>query len=108
MNDIYLLKVGRHFRLGKNKIIVGRDEKENRLLLNLKQKTDYSFEVIRHMGPVTLLQGPKTRKAVNAAASLTVRYSDAEGKAEVKYANKTIVAKPMEEETIDGLRSKIQ
>src|SRR4030065_764901 len=32
MADVHLLKVGRHFRLGENKIIVGRNEAENRIL----------------------------------------------------------------------------
>ena len=36
MKDIPLLKVGRHFRCRENKIIVGRNEKENRELLKLK------------------------------------------------------------------------
>ena len=38
------------------------------------------------MGPITLLQGPKTKKAIELAASLTARYSDAEqDKVIIKY-----------------------
>ncbi|MEM3108249.1 MAG: hypothetical protein QW569_00715 [Candidatus Bathyarchaeia archaeon] len=79
MKDIQLLKVGRHFRYGENKIIVGRNEAENKLLLALKNRCDYVFEVPGHGSPITLLQGEKTREAITAAASLTARYSDAPG-----------------------------
>lgn len=77
LNDILLLKVGRHFRLGKNKIIVGRDKAENERLMGLKGKHDYAFAVLTCGSPITLLQGPKTRRAIETAASLTARYSDA-------------------------------
>lgn len=77
--DIELLKLGRHFRYKSNKIIVGRDELENKQLVVLKYKTDYFFEVPNYGSPITLLQGKKTREAVNLAAELTAAYSDAEG-----------------------------
>jgi tRNA-specific 2-thiouridylase len=78
MADVTLLKVGRHFRLGKNKIIVGRNEAENKLLATIKMRSDYYLEVADMVGPTTILQGAKTRKAVRAAAALTAFYSDAE------------------------------
>ncbi len=34
--DIELLRIGRHFIFDNNKVIVGRDEKENKLLMELK------------------------------------------------------------------------
>jgi tRNA U34 2-thiouridine synthase MnmA/TrmU len=76
--DIALLRVGRHFRLGENKIIVGRNEMENQFLTARKAPSEYYFELPDIMGPITILQGPKTRKAVEAAAKLTAYYSDAE------------------------------
>lgn len=76
LKDVRLLKVGRHFRFGKNKIIVGRNEAENRLLLQMKMTNDYCFEAQDTGSPMTLLQGPKTRIAVKRAAELTVYYSD--------------------------------
>jgi len=78
MKDIVLLSVGRHFRHGRNKIIVGRNESENKQLINLKSENSYLFEVPNCGSPITLLQGPKTKKAIKKAASLTARYSDAE------------------------------
>lgn len=76
LKDVQLLKIGRHFRFGKNKIIVGRNEAENRLLLQMKMTNDYCFEAQDTGSPITLLQGPKTRIAVKRAAELTVYYSD--------------------------------
>jgi tRNA U34 2-thiouridine synthase MnmA/TrmU len=75
--DIALLRVGRHFRLGKNKIIVGRNEVENKFLAANKVGNDFYFEPCNVVGPTTLLQGPKTKAAIETAAKLTASYSDA-------------------------------
>ena len=75
-SDIALLKTGRHFRIGLNKIIVGRDYQENQKLLFSKKITDYYFEVPDCGSPITILQGRKTKKSVEAAAGLTAYYSD--------------------------------
>ena len=77
MADVALLKVGRHFRSGENKIIVGRNEAENKILTAKKTRYDYYFEVPDVGGPTTVLQGSKTKKAIQAAAALTAFYSDA-------------------------------
>jgi tRNA-specific 2-thiouridylase len=85
VKDVNLLKIGRHFRRGMNKIVVGRDEAENERLNTMRNKMDYSFEVPDCGSPLTLLQGPKTRKAISVAAGLTLRYSD-------NQANQALVA----------------
>jgi tRNA-specific 2-thiouridylase len=77
MVDVALLKVGRHFRFGENKMIVGRNEAENKVLAAKKTRYDYYFEVPDVGGPVTVLQGLKTKKAIEVAAALTAFYSDA-------------------------------
>lgn len=74
--DVNLLKVGRHFRFEKNKIIVGRNENENKILIARKNPNDYSFEVPDCGSPITLLQGQKTKRAVEKAAALTAYYAD--------------------------------
>ncbi len=76
LKDVQLLKVGRHFRFGKNKIIVGRNEAENSLLLRIRMANDYCFEAQDTGSPVTLLQGLKTRTAIEKAAELTAYHSD--------------------------------
>jgi len=91
IGDIELLRVGRHFRLGKNKIIVGRNEAENKYLTKHKSPSDFCFELPDVVGPVTLLQGSKSKKAVKWAAKLTAYYSDAETKeAKVNFGRETL------------------
>jgi tRNA-uridine 2-sulfurtransferase len=91
MTDIALLRVGRHFRLGKNKIIVGRNQEENSLLSELKAKSDFYFELPDVVGPITLLQGLKTKKAIETAAQLTAFYSDAKvGTARVDFGKDSL------------------
>jgi tRNA-specific 2-thiouridylase len=86
VKEVRGLKVGRHFRFGNNKIIVGRNEAENDALLRTKQKTDYYFEVPNCGSPTTILQGPKTKKAIETAASLTAFHSDKKlGEVQVQF-----------------------
>jgi tRNA U34 2-thiouridine synthase MnmA/TrmU len=80
LKDVSLLKVGRHFRFGKNKIVVGRNKAENEVLLKIKPKNDYYLEVPNYGRPITILQGPKTRRAIEQAACLTAFYSDRKSK----------------------------
>jgi tRNA-specific 2-thiouridylase len=91
MVDVALLKFGRHFRLGKNKIIVGRNEGENKLLSAQKMPSEYYFELPDIVGPITILQGPKTKKAVETSAKLTAYYSDAKaGEVKVNFGRETL------------------
>jgi tRNA-specific 2-thiouridylase len=109
MVDIALLRVGRHFRFGKNKIIVGRNEEENKLLTARKTKSEYFFELSDVVGPVTILQGPKTKAAIETAAKLTASYSDAKsGEVTVKFGkealDKTIKVTLPQKADVDKLR----
>jgi tRNA-specific 2-thiouridylase len=86
LKDVELLKVGRHFRFGRNKIIIGRNEAENRLLLRMKMDGDYFLESQDTGSPIALLQGPKTKIAIEKAVELTAFYSDKkEGSLLVKF-----------------------
>ncbi len=109
MADIALLRVGRHFRLDKNKIVVGREEAENKLLAARKTPNEYYFELPEIVGPISILQGPKTKKAIETAAKLTAFYSDAKtGEVKVNFGRKTleksIVVKVPEKTEVDKLR----
>jgi tRNA-uridine 2-sulfurtransferase len=109
MSDIALLRIGRHFRLAKNKFVVGRDEAENKLLIARKTKNEYYFELPDIVGPITILQGPKTKSAIETAAKLTAFYSDAKA-AEVKVnfgreaLNKSIVVVVPEKPNVETIR----
>ncbi|MHC1610304.1 MAG: hypothetical protein ACXQTW_01665 [Candidatus Methanospirareceae archaeon] len=109
--DLLLLRIGRHFRVASSKIIVGRDEGENKLLLKLKNPDDYAFEVPGCGSPVTILEssGTTRREAIELAARLTARYSDARAdKVLVEYWNRagrrSIVVTPLGEELLARLR----
>ena len=84
MKEVELLKVGRHFRFGASRIIVGRNERENEVLKQLQGADDYLFEVRGCGSPITILKGSKSREAVELAAKLTVRYSDADADADTE------------------------
>ena len=111
IKDVQLLKIGRHFRSGKNKIIVGRNENENKILPQLKMKDDYYFENQGYGSPITLLQGPKTKGAIKKAAWLTAYYSDQKvGDVLVKFGEESLdksltVSIPSKEE-VEQLRIK--
>ncbi len=108
LKDISLLKVGRHFRLGENKVIVGRNESENKFLTAQKAPSDFCFELPVIVGPITILKGPKTKKAVKAAAELTAFYSDAKvGEVKVGFGreklDKSIMVNVPKKEFVDSL-----
>ena len=78
VNDVRLLKVGRHFRIAPEaKVVVGRNHEENGRILSLSRKGDLLMEAAAHPGPVTLLRGAGTEENVALAAALTVRYGKA-------------------------------
>jgi tRNA-specific 2-thiouridylase len=76
-SDIFLIRVGRHFRLPDGgKAIIGRNESENGLIEARLSSGDLRLEVKNVGSPVTLLRnaGPGD---LEPAAALTIRYSDA-------------------------------
>ena len=76
-NDIKLIKNGRVFRLSPRvKLVVGRDEKQNNLLLDLARDTDYSFKTVDIPGPIGIGRGRFDADTINMAAGIIARYSD--------------------------------
>jgi hypothetical protein len=75
LDDIMLLKVGRHLRPRPNfKIIVGREEGENRFLEGYRKRFVHMFPT-SHTGPLVLLDGELAAGDVQLAARLTARFS---------------------------------
>ncbi len=109
MRDIELLKLGRHFRSGAAKLIVGRNEMENSRLVELKTPEEYAFEVPDYGSPISILQGSHTQEAIELAARLTARYSDARvDPVVVEYwtegPRKRITISPLTDEELARLR----
>lgn len=109
VNDAELLRVGRHFRFGKNKIIVGRNDKENKILIEKKGRNDLLFEPSEIPGPISILQGQKTKKAMDLASALTAFYSDAEtDTVPIRYGrkqlDKSVFAKMPKRAEVESIR----
>ena len=86
LNDVSLLKVGRHFRLSQaTKAVVGRSESENQRIVTIARPGDLLMEVRDWGSPVTLLRGEASAPEIRLAAAITARYSDAPGLASVSY-----------------------
>ncbi len=109
VRDADKLKRGRHFRIGEVKIIVGRDQTENRFL-NLLKDGDALFEAEDTVGPITLVEGKLDDTVIELAARITARYSDAKNQEkvkvryEVKGEKNYIEVKPMEDELLNQYR----
>jgi tRNA U34 2-thiouridine synthase MnmA/TrmU len=78
INDIDLLKIGRHFRLDEEtKFIVGRNKDENEMIKAISLPGDILLEAKDFVGPVSILRGSNAKKHLKFASSITLRYSDA-------------------------------
>ena len=78
INDIDLLKIGRHFRLDEQtKFIVGRNKDENEMIKAIALPGDILLEAKDFVGPVSILRGSNPKKHIKFASSVTLRYSDA-------------------------------
>jgi len=75
LDDIMLLKVGRHLRPRPHfKLIVGREEGENRFLEGYRKRFLHLLPT-SHSGPLVLLDGTADDSDVELAAQLTARFS---------------------------------
>jgi tRNA U34 2-thiouridine synthase MnmA/TrmU len=78
LNDVHLLKIGRHFRLSHNlKLVVGRNEEDNKKIQTFTQEGDILLKALHIPGPLSLLRGEPNGIEIEKAASITVRYGKA-------------------------------
>ena len=85
LDNLELLKVGRHFRIGKNtRFVVGRNEFENNLLTQLAKPGDYLFHPQNDLaGPVSLARGLVALELLDLCSQITAAYSDTAGVREI-------------------------
>jgi tRNA U34 2-thiouridine synthase MnmA/TrmU len=75
LDDIMLLKVGRHLRPRPHfKMIVGREEGENHFLEGYRKRFVHLLPT-SHVGPLVLLDGEVGAEDIELAARLTARFS---------------------------------
>ncbi|MHB8742912.1 MAG: tRNA (5-methylaminomethyl-2-thiouridylate)-methyltransferase [Sulfuricaulis sp.] len=74
LDDIMLLKVGRHLRPRPHfKLIVGRDAGENNFLNGYRQRFIH-LHATSHLGPLVLIDGSVSEDDLELAARLTARF----------------------------------
>ena len=88
LDDIMLLKVGRHLRPKPHfKIIVSREEGENNYLSGYKNEYT-TVNILSHKGPIALLDGDfsleSSEEDINLTASIVARFSQGRDEKEVK------------------------
>ncbi len=112
LNDVHLLKIGRHFRLSPHlKLVVGRNEDDNRKIQTFALEGDILLKTMQYPGPLSLLRGDDNGESIETAASITVRYSKGKNfeRAEVFYGSakeelsRTISVSSIAEKTVRDL-----
>ena len=74
--DIRLLTVGRHYRIDAgNKIVLGRNNRENQMLMDLAPHGYHLFMPHSFPGPVALLSGNPTQEIRQTIGRLIITYS---------------------------------
>lgn len=75
LDDVMLLKVGRHIRPSESfKLIIAREEGESRFLQGYKKSFDW-LRTVSHGGPLALIEGTVTPEELELAARLVARFS---------------------------------
>ena len=86
IDDIMLLKVGRHLRPYPHfKLIIGRDEGENRYLQGYRSQFDH-LTLLSHKGPAALIDGQADDEEAEIAAKILARYSQGKNSERVEVA----------------------
>jgi len=109
LDDIMLLKVGRHIRPSKAyKLIIAREEGETRFLSGYKSQFQ-TIKTVSHAGPLTLVEGAQLDpEQLELACAITARFSQGRDADSVELcfsdreqASQTIHVKPLTADQIE-------
>ncbi len=110
LDDVYLLGVGRHFRLpSRVKVICARNEVENRFLERYAEEL-LSARLVGATGPTAVATGSPGEADARAAASIVARYgrtrTEPVVQVEVRYGGdaRTLAVAPAADAWLDGVR----
>jgi len=112
LNDVHLLKMGRHFRLSPGlKLVVGRNEEENQKIQTFSEEGDILLRLFRFPGPLSLLRGEAGEEEIEKAAAITARYSKAKDLKKVEVVcrkakedgDRSLSVSPLSEKEIEEL-----
>jgi tRNA U34 2-thiouridine synthase MnmA/TrmU len=112
LSNIQLLKSGRYFRFSKEtKLVVGRNEKENKSLAMLAREGDFVFRPLHIQGPLGIGRGFFDPNLINLSCKIVARYSDRDGNnsAEISYgripeAESSLITSPLGEDELERFR----
>ena len=91
LNDIDLLKLGRHFRLmPQAKLVVGRNKEENERLLRLAKRDDVCFGPAEVKGPIGIGRGHFDQEDIQKSVSIVAHYCDGEIDDRAKITNRML------------------
>jgi tRNA-specific 2-thiouridylase len=91
LNDVHLLKIGRHFRFSNGvKLVVGRNEEENQKIQTFAQGEDILLKVSSFPGPLSLLRGKLDEGDIEKAAAITVHYGKGKDLREIEVTYKGV------------------
>jgi tRNA U34 2-thiouridine synthase MnmA/TrmU len=109
LDDIMLLKIGRHLRPADNfKIIVSREEGETRFLEGYRKQFIY-IKTSSHAGPMTLLDGSDiSAEDIYLAASIAARYSQGRDEDEVTVLVGQLGEEPREMQVVPKKADEIE
>lgn len=110
LNAIQLLRVGRHFRLGKIKLIVGRNQTDNEIIERAADNKVTLLKTMNVPGPVASISQSASEEEIRLAGAICTRYSDRRANdpvaIEVTGGKETRIIEvlPTEQSVIDALR----
>lgn len=108
MDDIMLLKVGRHIRPAPHfKVIVSREEGEGKFMQGYRKQYPH-LKTTSHGGPLALIDGQVTDEEIELAARIVARYSQGkhEEQVELEFTDlegntRAMAVKPMAPHEVD-------
>jgi tRNA-uridine 2-sulfurtransferase len=83
LRDVELLKIGRHFRIGPVKIVIGRNEEENQKIKQMARGGDFLLSAEHVPGPVALICGGSSDEILTEAAGICAAFSDSRNGEEI-------------------------
>jgi len=112
LENIELLKIGRHFRISEHaRLVVGRDEKEDKELEGLTKEGDYLFLPGEDLaGPTSLGRGKLSQDLLGLACRITCHYCDLNGRDEAEIlikkgtASSSLKVSPMSDAELKKIR----
>lgn len=114
IENLKLLKTGRHFRLTDDaKLAIGRDNEDNEELISLAGPEDVVFKLKDRQGPISILRGPYDDSIIAHAASVIAYHTKFRNEAvlDINYwkggdhsCKSAIAVKPASITEVDKLR----